>query len=215
MNVCFRTQASTIIKFLLVRVRSLVEKSHLPPAHMAFGEGGLRILEDIRSEVFETYRYSEVKDLKNENEYLDAKMNEIRVEVTDDVSEELSVNYIMLKYFRERNQRILRSYHFHRLNLLLDLFFSKESVEHLLSAEEEEYFGTYDGMLKEYLRPFSAFDFITRSPPTQFFIQILTLEDCGLVMDEGTLVELKKDRIYFIKRSTVTHLINAGFVRII
>lgn len=182
---------------------------------MIFGEAGSCLLEDLKSSALKPYRHAEVKAIQGENGHLDTKMEEIRRLAGDGISEELSVNYVMMKYFKERNERILRSYKFHRSLSLFDGFFSAKKTPDMLSCEEEEYMERCYDILGEYLEPFAHFDFTMSTPPIQFFVQIITLEDCGVVMDEGDLIELKKDRIYFIKRSSVSHLIGNGLVRII
>ncbi|AFM99189.1 hypothetical protein EHEL_100960 [Encephalitozoon hellem ATCC 50504] len=182
---------------------------------MIFGEAGSYLLEDLKSSFLKPYRHAEVKALQGENGYLDSKMEEVRRLAGEGISEELSVNYVMIKYFKERNERILRSYKLHRSLCLFEDFFSSKKTSGTLSSEEEEYMERYHGILREYLEPFRHIDFAMEMPPIQFFVQIVTLEDCGIVMDEGNLIELKKDRIYFIKKSIVSHLIGSGLVRII
>ncbi|CAD25814.1 similarity to HYPOTHETICAL PROTEIN YDI3_yeast [Encephalitozoon cuniculi GB-M1] len=182
---------------------------------MLFGEAGLCLLEDLRSDVLRPYRRLEIKAIEGENEHLDARMEEIKQLAGSGISEELSVNYVMMKYFKERNERILRSYKFHRSAALFDSFFSKKKTVGMLSHEEEEHAEKYSNMLREYLEPFKHIDFTVQAPPVQFFVQVITLRDCGVVMDEGDLIELKKDRIYFMKKNAIVHLIDSGFVRII
>lgn len=184
-------------------------------APMMFGEAGLSLLEDAKADSLRAHAQAEIKTLESENARLEARMEEIKERVADEISEELSVNYIMLKYFRERNKRILRCYSFHRVQLLFDAFFSKMHVGHLLSCDEEDLARRYHAVLRDYLDSFPMLDFSAREPPIQFFVQIVTLEDCGLVMDGESLVELRKNRIYFIKRSAVMHLINEGLVQIV
>lgn len=182
---------------------------------MGLGEAGLCLLEDIRTKSLKPYRYAEVKTLRSENEYLDEGMEGIRQEALNGLSEELSVRYVMLKHFKERNERILRNYSFHRSRVFLDAFFLKENISHLLSQEEEEYLEKHSKILAEYMEPFGVLDFSATKPPIEFFVQIVTLENCGVVMDEGDLVELKKDRIYFVRKATIIHLINSGLISII
>ncbi|ADM12415.1 uncharacterized protein Eint_100890 [Encephalitozoon intestinalis ATCC 50506] len=182
---------------------------------MIFGEAGTWLLEDLKSSVLKPYRHAEIKAIQGENGDLDKKMEEIRRAAGSGISEELSVNYVMMKHFKERNERIVRSYKFHRILGLFDCFFGRKETSGILSPEEEECAEEYYATLKEYLEPFADMDFTTETPPTQFFVQVITLEDCGVVMDEGDLIELKKDRIYFIKKSSIAHLISDGLVRII
>lgn len=182
---------------------------------MIFGEAGQFLLEDVRSGAAKPHRHAEIKTLRSENAYLDAKMEEIKREASGEISEELSMNYVMLKHFKERNERVMRCYMFHRMKLMFDAFFSKECIGHLLSADEEECAERYGGALDEYLEPFHMLDFSANEPPLQLFVQVLTLEDCGVVMDEEGLVELKKDRIYFVRKSLVMHLISSGLASVI
>lgn len=182
---------------------------------MLFGDAGTCLLEDLKSSTARPYRHAEVRAVLAEGQHLDTKMDEIRQQAGTGMSEELSVNYVLMKYFKERNERILRSYRFHRSVMLFDEFFSREGVAGMLSQDEEDYADRLHALLDKYLEPFSILDFTVSTPPIQFFVQVVTLEDCGVVMDEGDLIELKKNRVYFIKKSTIAHLINNGFVRVI
>ncbi|KAH9411416.1 hypothetical protein HK407_05g09340 [Ordospora pajunii] len=182
---------------------------------MQFGEAGLRLLEDARSNMLKPYRHREIRMLCDENTRLCEMMDELKRKAGNEVSEELSVNYIMLKYTKERNERILRAYWFHRSMHLFHCFFSGECNAGLLSSDELEYTSKYNSILREYLLDFSVLDFTESMPPIDFFVSVITLEDCGVVMDADDVLELRKDRIYFIRKGTVAHLIKNGFVRIV
>jgi GINS complex subunit 1 len=182
---------------------------------MALEESGSILIDDIRSRKLKPYRHNEVRGMASESASLDAAMEEIRLEASSEISEELSVNYIMLKHHKDRNDRIVRAYHFHRLSFIHSSFLHKSSMAHLLSAEEEEYMREYGSAIGEYMGSFDVLDFGVTEPPIHFFVQVVTLGDCGVIMDEESFMELKKDRIYFVRKSAISHLISSGLVRII
>lgn len=182
---------------------------------MAFGDPGTTILEDCKSKTIKPYRHTEVKQLINENLFLENQMEEIKLMAENEISEEMSINYILLKSYQNRNTRIMKAYSFKRLGFIYKSILSKEQINDFLSSEEEDILKKYNESLKSYFNNFNSLDFSNDEPPLNFFVQIITLSDCGVIIDEGSFIELKKDRIYFVRKSAITHLINNNLVKVI
>jgi GINS complex subunit 1 len=121
----------------------------------------------------------------------------------------------MLKHFRDRNDRRVRAYHFHRLGFIHLNSLRRGNISHLLSPEEQECMKEYNSLISEYTAGFGMLDFSVAEPPIYFFVQVVTLDDCGVIMDEGGFMELKKDRIYSVRKSAISHLIGSGLIKII
>ena len=51
------------------------------------------------------------------------------------------------------------------------------------------------------------------APPLDLYVQILTFEDCGMIWNGNNFIELQKDKIYFLKKSLISHLIVRGLVK--
>lgn len=177
---------------------------------------GKGLLDEMRQKTLQAYNTSQVSRVAVEIDYIDARIEDLKREAeSNTVSEALSVNFAILKACRERHVRILRAYHFHRMRLICENYFEKNSIKGLLSAAETEMERDSVEMLGEYLEKYRHLDLKNREPPLDFYVQIVTIENCGLVMNGDNFIDLKKGRLYFLKKADVAHLISKKLVRLI
>lgn len=179
-------------------------------------DSGLALLDEIRLESFRLYNSREVMRLDTEMAYVSKKINEMKQQAAKGVvNEELSVNFVLLKSYHDRCLRIRRAYIWYRIRVIEQNYFKKEDIQDLMSADELAYKNRFTELLDEYLSEYRHLDLVHRDVPLNFYVQIFTLEDCGLVMCGKELMDLKKHRIYFLKRSDVAHLLDRQMARII
>lgn len=121
----------------------------------------------------------------------------------------------------ERNQRGLLLYNYNRLVKLKDLRWELGSIlpdEFRLSLSEQEvqWFQRYNRTLANYMRSVGGgvLDLTEYSqPPKTLHIEVRCLEDYGdLETDNGTVVQLKKGRHYYLLRSQCEQLIRQGIL---
>lgn len=181
---------------------------------MKFGEEGSKLLKIIQAAQFSSSDEDLVKRVESENRAVRDKMRWIR-ETTgdDDVDEEISLNYMLLKNFLDRNVRILRTYRFARIQKIQSRVFQGREpcagLQHLKLCRDIK------NAIELRCSEFPFIDFVEGKPPLDLYVQILTLDDCGVVMDGDEFVELKKNRVYFLRRKAVDHLINMKLVEVI
>lgn len=173
---------------------------------MRLGESGSKLLKIIQASKFSRRDEELLTEMEKENKIIQKKMEWIRENTgEDEVNEEISLNYMLLKNFLNRNMRILRNYKFWRIQMVQSsLFQGKElckSLQHLQLCKDVK-----NAMELRYLE-FPFLDFVEGEPPLDLYVQILTLDDCGVVMDGDEFLELKKDKVYFLRRKAVDHLI--------
>lgn len=178
---------------------------------------GSVLLDQMKQKQLVKYNSKDVNELQNEFKIVTEKLEEIKIAAStlDDVTEELSVNFALLKAYKDRLSRIETAYHYDRFLKIQNGFFKKENMKENLSLDEIELLKNFSEITNEYLEPFKHLNLNDRHPPLDFYIQILTLEDCGAVMCENDFLDLKKDRIYFLKKSDVAHLLKKNMVKII
>ncbi|EOB12181.1 hypothetical protein NBO_508g0032 [Nosema bombycis CQ1] len=152
------------------------------------------------------YNDQVVSEIQNRIENINQEMTRIKESIQgDDIPTTISINYILLTFYKNRCKRILRAYHFQRLLNLKNFFILNEKEKKLHKSIKE--------IENEYL---SCFDLNYEGKvPLLSFIKIMTLKDCGLVYDGDELVDLKKGRIYFIKRKAIEHLLEGGYLKIV
>lgn len=173
---------------------------------MRLGESGSKLLRIIQIAQFSKSDEELVAEMEEENRIIQNKMVWIRENTgEDDVNEEISLNYMLLKNFLNRNMRILRNYKFWRIQTV------QSSV---LQGKEPYGYLQYLQLCKDVksamelrYQEFPFIEFVEGKPPLDLYVQILTLDDCGVVMDGDEFLELKKNRVYFLRRKAVDHLI--------
>jgi GINS complex subunit 1 len=80
-----------------------------------------------------------------------------------------------------------------------------------MSLKEREFFTVYDKLMSTYVSHFPELDLTSdQEPPKELNIEVRVLEDCGDVMTERGVVELKKGSTVFCRRADVSLLIRRG-----
>lgn len=108
------------------------------------------------------------------------------------------------KKYEERNTRILKNYKKYR--------FDNKLVE---TNEEKEQMSKYTLAWNEYASNFPFLDFTVTGPPLNLFVRVIVVKNCGVVMIDDEFVQLEEGRILFVKKKCISHLIEAGSLRII
>lgn len=177
---------------------------------------GRELLEEMRQKTLCPYNTAQISQISAEIEYADAKIEALKREAEhSDVSEALSINFAMLRAYRERNLRILRAYTLHRLSMIRDNYFDKRDIKELLSADEIAFEREYGEILEEYIADYRHLDLKNREPPLSLYVQIVPLEDCGLVMSGDDFIDLRRGRLYFLRKADIAHLIKQRLVRLL
>lgn len=177
---------------------------------------GRIILDEIKQKSLKHYNIDQMNKIGAEIKEVATRMSSLksRAEVSG-VTEELSVNFAVLKAYMERLQRITRAYHYYRFKHIEASLFKKEKIKNFLTTTEIDYEGEFSAMANECLEDYQGLALSYRSPPLDFYVQILTLEECGIVLCDEDFLDLKKGRIYFLKKSDVSHLVDRGAAKII
>ncbi len=177
---------------------------------------GKKLLDEIMLVDLKIYNNEEVERIKNEIKYIDNKIELLKENAEKyGITEELSVNFSFLKSYKNRNDRILKAYIFDRLLKITENYFIKNNIFGLLSAREKKFYLEFSTISDAYLEPYRHLDLINTDPPLDFYVQIITLDDCGTILNGDEFIDLKKNRLYYIKKADIAHLINAKLVKII
>lgn len=170
----------------------------------------------MRQDTLCPFNTAQVSQIGAEIEYLDTKIEALKREAENtDVGEELSINFAMLKAYKERNMRILRAYLFHRMSKIQENYFDKNDIKGLLSANEINFECEYNRILEEYISDYRHLDLKNREPPLSLYVQVIPLEDCGLVMSGDDFIDLKKGRLYFLRKADIAHLVKQRLVKLL
>ncbi|KAL6122858.1 hypothetical protein NUSPORA_00119 [Nucleospora cyclopteri] len=176
------------------------------------------ILREIKHGTILKYNTVAISSLNEENEYIDSLINGLNEEASTmgDIANEISINFAILHKYKERNKRILKTYNLDRL-LKINENISNHSFldESLLSLDEVDYARCLKEIDEEYFADYDYLNVSDTKVPLDFFVQILALEDCGIIMSGDEFVDVKKDHIYFLKKTDITHLIEKKFVQVI
>lgn len=174
------------------------------------------LIDEMKYNQFKKFNTVKISALERESTIIQTKIDALKHEAeVNEVTESLSVNFALLKAYSERLERISRAYKFHRFLQITESYFSKENLTGLMTPQELEFQNEFESVAEEYLSRFKHLVLNDRHPPLSLFVQILALEDCGTVMCGDEFIELKKDRIYFLRKSDVSHLLAKKFVKII
>ncbi|ELA42747.1 uncharacterized protein VICG_00062 [Vittaforma corneae ATCC 50505] len=174
------------------------------------------LLDEIKHNQFKKFNTAEVASLEREMAIVQSKIDDIKLRAeVNEITESLSINFALLKAYKDRLERIHKTYKLFRLKRIQDSYFSKENVVEFLAPHELEFYKNFSDAVGEYLADFKHLALTDRHPPLDFFVQILALEDCGVVLCGDEFVELKKDRIYFLKKSDIAHLLTKKLVKVI
>lgn len=168
---------------------------------------GKILLEEISNKTLKKFNYKNVNKVKSQIDRAQFLIRDIIEKIKKNKTDDLMLNFAFLKFYRERCTRILKAYFFNRL-LMID------TISDLLSNDEVEIYETIKDAENRYYKIFN-FDFNKREPPIDLFIHILCLEECGVVYDKDECIELRKNRIYYIRKKSVEHLLKENSIKII
>ncbi|KAG0437232.1 hypothetical protein DMUE_3809 [Dictyocoela muelleri] len=146
-------------------------------------------------------------------ERLSEKISEIRNTHPSLLTQQLSIKYILLKNLFERCQKIKELYKKSRERKIRKKILNKNLDKSNLSNDELMYAEKYLEEISNFYDYYEIFDYSLMKPPIDYFVQVLVNEDCVFFDDE--VVELKKGRMYFLKRKLIEQLIENGYVNIL
>ncbi|WUR04135.1 DNA replication complex GINS protein PSF1 [Vairimorpha necatrix] len=169
-------------------------------------KSGSLLLEECTT--LKKYHYSLIQDIESQIEYVEQLIDEIKE--ANVLSEETSLNYAFLNFYKKRCERILAAYFYSRFLLTND-----QNLD-LLSENEREKWTIVNEAEMTYFESFPDIDFkMSDDPPDQIYVHIVCLKDCGLIYDDEDLMEMVTGRIYFVKKKSVEHLIKEDSVEIL
>lgn len=179
-------------------------------------DSGRELLDEMKYGALRTYNAEGVDRVNREIHFVQNRMDELKLRAErSQVTQELSINFALLKAYKERSQRILRAYVFSRLAKIADNYFNKEEIKNQLSVAELEFDRDCVNIHEEILESYKHLDIFSREPPLDFYVQVMTLEDCGVIMSGDGFIDLKKDRLYFLRKADIAHLITSNSVKIL
>ena len=177
---------------------------------------GRSLLDEMRVGLFGQYDEVELAKLDREIEYTAGIMEDMKRKASSgNINEEISINYFIIKAHHERCVRIKSAYIWNRLMRIEQNYYKKEKIRHMMNRDEMEFEKEFMEITEEYLEAYKQLDLNHRDIPLNFYVQIYTLVDCGIVMCGDELINLQKDRIYFMRRSEVAHLIDKKMAKIV
>lgn len=178
---------------------------------MKFGESATKLLKKTTHNALQHIPSKTLRTISEEIAFLQNSMSSIKDSVKDgEINEEISLNYMILKNYYERNLRILRAYKFHKVQAYFNLVFKGENFD-----SDDIKFKEITHFINKRKSEFTFLDFIKKEPPLSVYVLVLTIEDCGMVMDEDGFIELKKKRFYYVKKKMIEHLIIMKKIKII
>jgi len=182
---------------------------------MDLEENGKALLDDIRASELKPYNVREVNKIENGLAQVEKEIEKIKERAKISVDEKLSMNYVVYKAYKERCRRILDAYKMHRLRRIYESYLQRKEINSLLSMPEVHLKTECYRILDEYLEPYLHLDLYDREPPLNLYVQVMVLEDCGMVMVGKDFVELKRGRLYYLNKKDISHLLNNEVIKII
>lgn len=133
-------------------------------------------------------------------------------------SEGDDVRLLAVRLLSERNKRILLGYHETRLALIsfitsTAIGLPQKAIRHS-TPSEIKFANEYRFALDRYFSPYQDFiDFqFSKVPPKDLYIQIRSLQNCGLIQTENGLLNLSANSLHFVRRADVQNLLDQGLV---
>jgi GINS complex subunit 1 len=177
---------------------------------------GTELIDEMRQSDLKQYNSKGILQLKNELKMVDLRMEELKkIAETSEITEEISVNFALLKAYKDRLTRISKGYHYSRFVRIQNSYFLKDNIKNKISLDEVEMLNDFSKISNEYLRAYTHLNLNDRQPPLNHYVTIITLADCGIVLIGDHFVTLKKDTIYFLKKTDIAHLLSARMVEVI
>lgn len=179
---------------------------------------GRDLLDEMKFKELKPYNIQNINKIRSEVMEIDVRIEGLKniVALNDnEVTKEISANYSMLKSYKERLLRIEKAYSFSRHIKIQKNYFTKNNIKKYLNSSEMEFEKAYNSISSNYFEKYKHLSLSDRSPPLDYYVQILTFEDCGLIVSGEDLIELKKNKIYFLKKSDIIHLLGKNKIKII
>ncbi|OQS54577.1 hypothetical protein EHP00_82 [Ecytonucleospora hepatopenaei] len=164
------------------------------------------IFTEIKNKKLVRYNNAVISNLLEETEYLENQISQISLQINEEeTSNKVSVNYALLLKYKERNERLLKTYIYNRIMKIEQLVLNKQEIlRETLSLDEIMFEKNFEKLVeKSYMKFFKT---ISRSPPLDFYTKIMAKEDCGVILTNNEFIDIVKGRMYFIKKSDVKHL---------
>lgn len=173
---------------------------------MQINDPGYELIQDIRTLGKKSFNIVSFRKLNDITQSLRQKMQKIRkLAETETITTEMSINFMLLKKYEEMNERIRKTYIRHRfLNRHLCINFTEN---------ENNFYREYDFIFEEYKNEFQFFN--ECSVPLEFFVRVMAVKECGVVKIKDQIIEIEVDRVYFLRRKYIEHLIENGCMRVV
>ncbi|KAI5148964.1 GINS complex subunit 1 [Enteropsectra breve] len=174
------------------------------------------LIEEMKHGQIRSYDSSSIHKIESETKSLVSKARDLHNQpVSRSNEKEKLVNFALLKAYIDRNKRVIAAYKFHRIIWIQKSLFSKNVSETYLSEQERSIRQRMLSTTEEYLGSYGSINFFARNPIHNLFVQVLIKEDCGVLLVHDSLLELKKNHIYFLKKTEIADLIDNNLAEII
>lgn len=130
----------------------------------------------------------------------------------ENISVEESLHFLFLKNQIDRNTRILKTYKYKRCKKIEQAVIKKIQLENA-NEEDKNYKGEFEDIYNTYLSDLGMR--LDCEIPLDFFVTVVPLKECGCILINNEVVELEIDKMYFVKRKSIKHLIESGRMKII
>ena len=169
-------------------------------------EAGLALVREVKRGTNSLYAYNEelVRQLVKETQYF---YDEGR-KTYDETGQ--TTKQIVIHCSLKRNLRCLLAYHYQRLKLINQ---PETRVLENMSKSEIDYAASRESIYADYFLNYDLIDFNRTSPPTDLYIQVRVIKECGTVQTENGSVTLNAHTLHYLKRSDVTHLVKQGYLK--
>ena len=181
---------------------------------------GKSLIQDCRIKDLKEFNNTDFCELNNLIKELEDELvllkNILENENTED--EERGINYVLMRDQLQRSIRIKRTYLFDRQSKIIDNILNGYDIsDNLLSEDEKKFISDFKSNLSEYYEDYESLDinFYIEEPVLDLYIEVYCKEDCGYVMDGEEFIELKKNMIYYLKKSSVRHLISQNLIKVL
>ncbi|KAM0687650.1 hypothetical protein COBT_001107 [Conglomerata obtusa] len=175
------------------------------------------ILSDTKSKQLKPYN-SNITKLISQTQKLNTALTQLKSTINvESVTIEQSLQFVFLKNKIDRNTRIVKAYKFYRYKKIQDQIFEHKSFsDKMLEGMcdvDQEYKVKFEKLYDTYRNEF-CIDF-DLEVPVDFCVSVIAVCTCGSILVDDELVEIEKNKLYFIKKKYVKHLIDAGKMKII
>ena len=173
---------------------------------------------EIKNSKLNKYNVFLINKLLEEINYLDDEISKLNNQVKDvnEITNEISVNYALLQKYKDLDERLYHIYHFNRIIKIQQLILDKKHINNeILTIDEIKFCHKFKELYDEYCIDLECVDFKNTDLPLDFYVQIIALDDCGTILSGDEFIDIIKNRIYFIKKSDICHLIEKKLVKIL